>query len=91
MNREEMAQLIVKALGYHSLTKFDAVFNSQFADAGKLENVGDAAIVLGLQIMTLTDGYFAPQQEVTKAQAASAFYRFLQKRSELQEKPRYYY
>jgi len=91
MDREEMAQLIVKALGYHSLTKFEGVFNSQFADAGELKNVGDAAIVLGLQIMTLTDGYFAPKEEVTKAQAASAFYRFLQKRSELQEKPRYYY
>ena len=30
MNREEMAQLIVKALGYKSLTKFDGIFNSQF-------------------------------------------------------------
>ena len=53
--------------------------------------MGDAAIVVGLNIMSLNDGYFAPQEEVTKAQAASAFYRFLQKRSELQEKPRYYY
>lgn len=91
MDREAMAQLIVKALGYHSLTKFDGVFNSQFADAGKLAHVGDAAIVVGLNIMSLSDGYFSPQEEVTKAQAASAFYRFLQKRSELQEKPRYYY
>ncbi len=91
MNREEMAQLIVKALGYHSLTKFDGVFNNDFSDAGKLAHVGDAAIVVGLNIMTLSDGYFAPQDEVTKAQAASAFYRFLQTRAELQEKPRYYY
>lgn len=91
MDREAMAQLIVKALGYSGLTKFDGVFNSQFADAGKLAHVGDAAIVVGLNIMSLSDGYFAPQEEVTKAQAASAFYRFLQKRSELQEKPRYYY
>lgn len=91
MNREEMAQLIVKALGYHSLTKFDGVFNKDFLDAGKVSNVGDAAIVLGLNIMTLSDGYFAPQNEVTKAQAASAFYRFLQTRAELQDKPRYYY
>ncbi|MDR6554371.1 S-layer homology domain-containing protein [Paenibacillus qinlingensis] len=91
MDREAMAQLIVKALGYHSLTKFDGVFNNQFADADKLTNVGDAAIVVGLNIMSLNDGNFAPQAEVTKAQAATAFYRFLQKRSELQEKPRYYY
>lgn len=91
MNREEMAQLIVKALGYHSLTKFDDVFNKDFLDAGKVSNLGDAAIVLGLKIMTLNDGSFAPQEEVTKAQAASAFYRFLQTRAELQDKPRYYY
>ncbi|MDQ0872512.1 hypothetical protein QFZ77_001171 [Paenibacillus sp. V4I3] len=91
MNREEMAQLIVKALGYKSLTKFDGIFNGNFADAAKLKHVGDAAIVVGLNIMSLDDGQFVPQQEVTKAQAASAFYRFLQRRSELQEQPRYYY
>lgn len=91
MNREEMAQLIVKALGYKSLTKFDGIFNGNFTDAAKLKHVGDAAIVVGLNIMSLDDGQFVPQQEVTKAQAASAFYRFLQRRSELQEQPRYYY
>ncbi|MEC0229131.1 S-layer homology domain-containing protein [Paenibacillus alba] len=93
LDREDMAQLIVKALGYKALTKFDGVFNQQFADAAKLKQVGVAAIVVGLDIMTLTNGQFAPQQEVTKAQAASAFYRFLQKRSELQDQdqPRIYY
>lgn len=91
MDREAMAELIVKALGYHSLTKFEGVFNKDFLDAGKVTNVGDAAIVLGLKIMTLSDGNFAPKEEVTKAQAASAFYRFLQTRAELQDKPRYYY
>ncbi|KRF03130.1 hypothetical protein ASG89_23605 [Paenibacillus sp. Soil766] len=91
MDREAMAELIVKALGYHSLTKFDGVFNKDFLDVGMVTNVGDAAIVLGLNIMTLSDGNFAPKEEVTKAQAASAFYRFLQTRAELQDKPRYYY
>lgn len=91
MTREEMAQLIVKALGYQSLTKFDDVFNSHFDDAAKLNHVGVAAIVVGLNIMSLSDGQFVPKQEVTKAQAASAFYRFLQRRSELQDQPRYYY
>ncbi|SDO01210.1 S-layer homology domain-containing protein [Paenibacillus sp. yr247] len=91
LDREEMAQLIVKALGYKTLTKFDGVFNSQFTDAAKLEHVGVAAIVVGLDIMSLTDGQFVPQQEVTKAQAASAFNRFLQRRSELQKQSRYDY
>ncbi|WP_167357000.1 YcdB/YcdC domain-containing protein [Paenibacillus pectinilyticus] len=91
MDREAMAQLIVKALGYQNLAKYDGVFNNQFADAGKLAHLGDAAIVVGLNIMSLTDGAFAPQAEVTKAQAASAFFRFLQRRAELQDQPRYYY
>ena len=91
LNREEMAHLIVKALGYKTLAKYDGIFNDHFADAGKLAHVGDAAIVVGLNIMSLTDGYFAPKGEVTKAQAASAFYRFLERRAELQDQPRYYY
>ncbi|WP_187274085.1 YcdB/YcdC domain-containing protein [Paenibacillus sp. N3.4] len=91
MDREDMAQLIVKALGYKSLTKFDGVFNTSFTDAAKVKNVGVAAIVVGLDIMSLNNGQFVPKQEVTKAQAASAFFRFLQRRSELQEQPRYYY
>lgn len=91
MNREEMAQLIVRALGYDKLTKYDDIFNIDFADAANVKNVGQVAIVAGLGIMTLTDGSFQPQQEVTKAQAATGFFRYLQKRAELQEQPRYYY
>ncbi|MBP1964017.1 YcdB/YcdC domain-containing protein [Paenibacillus aceris] len=91
LDREEMAQLIVKALGYKSLAKFDGVFNSQFSDASEVKQVGVAAIVVGLNIMSLDGDKFAPKQEVSKAQAASAFYRFLQKRAELQDSPRYYF
>lgn len=91
LDREAMAQLIVKALGYKSLAKFDGVFNSQFSDASEVKQVGVAAIVVGLNIMSLDGDKFAPKQEVSKAQAASAFYRFLQKRAELQDSPRYYY
>ncbi|MGG1553874.1 YcdB/YcdC domain-containing protein [Paenibacillus ferrarius] len=90
MDRESMAQLIVKALGYKNLAKYEGVFNPQIADSAQLTRIGDAAIVVGLGIMSLSDGSFAPKTEVTKAQAASAFYRFLQRRAELQEQPRYY-
>ncbi|MEW9699309.1 S-layer homology domain-containing protein [Paenibacillus sp. SI8] len=91
MDREDVAQLIVKALGYKNLTKFDGIFNSNFADKADVNNVGVAAIVLGLDIMSLNGDKFEPKQEVSKAQAASAFFRFLQKRAELQDQPRYYY
>ncbi|UJF33557.1 S-layer homology domain-containing protein [Paenibacillus hexagrammi] len=90
MTREDMAQLIVKALGYKTLTKYEKVFNQDFADKAQLKNVGEVAIVVGLDIMSLNDGSFGPDQEVTKAQAAVAFYRYLQKRSDLQDSPRMY-
>jgi len=91
MNREDMAQLIVKALGYQNLTKYEGIFNSNFADAAQLKNAGAAAIVLGLGIMSLDNNNFEPQQEVSRAQAASAFFRFLQKRAELQSTPHMVY
>ncbi|WP_240762524.1 S-layer homology domain-containing protein [Paenibacillus thalictri] len=86
MNREEMAELIVKALGLKGLTKYDSVFNGNIADKAKLKNLGEAAIVVGLDIMSLTNGSFNPEQEVTKAQAATAFFRYLQKRAEIQDR-----
>jgi hypothetical protein len=91
MTREEQAQLIVRALGYKTLTKYDGVFNQQFQDASKLKNVGEVAIVVGLEIMSLNEGSFQPEQEVTRAQAATAFFRYLQKRAELQDVVRPYY
>ncbi|MFC5450483.1 S-layer homology domain-containing protein [Paenibacillus aestuarii] len=91
MNREDMAQLIVKALGYQNLTKYEGIFNTNFADAAQLKNAGAAVIVLGLGIMSLDNNSFEPQQEVSRAQAASAFFRFLQKRAELQSTPHIVY
>jgi hypothetical protein len=91
MNREEMAQLIVRALGYKNLTKYNGIFNNKFTDGANLKNLGDVAIVVGLDIMSLSDGSFNPGQEVTRAQAAAAFFRYLQKRAELQDNPRIYY
>ena len=46
-----------------------------------------AAIVVGLGIMSLTRGNFVPDREVTRAEAATAFYRFLTVRAELKEAP----
>lgn len=92
MSREDMAELIVRALGYNNLTKYDGIFNDQFADSDLLKNRGDVAVVTGLGIMTLSEGSFHPKQEVTRAQAATAFFRYLQKRAELQpSRGGYYY
>jgi hypothetical protein len=91
MNREEMAQLVVRALGYKNLTKYNGIFNDKFKDASSVKNIGEVAIVVGLNIMTLTDGNFNSSGQVTRAEAAATFFRYLQKRAELQENNRIYY
>jgi hypothetical protein len=91
MTREGMASLIVRALGFKKLAEYGAIFNDDFADAGALSHPGEAAIVTGLGIMSLDGGSFNPQQEVTRAQAAVAFFRYLEKRAALQPDRGYYY
>jgi hypothetical protein len=87
VTRDEMAELIVRALGYNTLADYDHIFKANFKDAADIDNKGQAAIVVGLKIMSLTDGKYLPDKAVTRAEASIAFYRYLQKRAELQEAP----
>lgn len=87
VSREEMAELIVRALGYNSLANVDHIFVDNFKDSAQMKSKGQAAIVVGLNIMSLTDGKFLPQKQVQRAEAATAFFRYLQSRAELQEAP----
>lgn len=88
VNREEMAELIVRALGYNTLAAYTDIFNINFADAAKLENKGQAAIVTGLGIMSKdSKGNFRPASEVSRAEASAAFFRFLQAQADLKEAP----
>lgn len=87
VTRDEMAELIVRALGYSTLANYDHIFKANFKDAAEIDNKGQAAIVVGLKIMSLSDGKFLPDKAVTRAEASIAFYRYLQKRAELQEAP----
>jgi|GEM_PF-360768 len=88
VTREEMAELIVRALGYNTLAKHGDIFADNFKDSDQLNNKGQAAIVVGLDIMSTTaDGKFQPNKKVQRAEAATAFFRYLQSRAELQEAP----
>jgi len=87
VTRDDMAELIVRALGYNTLAKHESIFNSSFKDAAQIGNKGQVAIVVGLGIMTAADGKFQPDKQVTRADAATAFFRYLQARAELQEAP----
>ncbi|QGQ98036.1 S-layer homology domain-containing protein [Paenibacillus psychroresistens] len=87
ISRDEIAQLIVRALGYDKLAEYSDIFKLDLKDAAKINHKGQVAIVVGLGILTATNGSFMPAQEVTRAQAAIAFSRYLQKRSILQDVP----
>jgi hypothetical protein len=87
MNRDEMAQLIVRALGYDKLAEYSDIFKLDLKDASKIKHKGQVAIVVGLGILSASNGSFMPEQEVSRAQAAIAFSRYLQTRSVLQDAP----
>lgn len=88
VTREEMAELIVRALGYNTLAQYDNIFVDNFNDTDKIKNKGQATIVVGLNIMSVTnEGKFLPQKQVQRAEAATAFFRYLQARADLQEAP----
>lgn len=85
MTRQDMADLIVRALGYQQLAKVQGLFALDVSDAAQITDKGSAAIVLSLGIVAPVDGAFKPAAEVSRADAAVSFYRYLQKRSELQQ------
>ncbi|MHA7967797.1 YcdB/YcdC domain-containing protein [Paenibacillus sp. CAU 1782] len=87
VTRDDMSELIVRALGYNTLANYDYIFKVSFKDEAAIVNKGQAAITVGLKIMSLSDGKFLPVKKVTRAEAATAFFRYLQKREELQEAP----
>ena len=89
IDREELAQLIVKALGYDSLAQITDMFKVDLKDASSVEDIGSAVITTKLNIIATKEGYFYPESKVTRAEAAIAFYRYLEKRSELQPSRRY--
>ncbi|MFD0590564.1 S-layer homology domain-containing protein [Paenibacillus sp. GCM10027627] len=87
VTRDELAELVVRALGYNSLANYDHLFRVQFKDSADIQNKGQAAIAVGLKIMSLSEGKFLPNKKVTRAEASIAFFRYLQKRAELSETP----
>jgi hypothetical protein len=81
MTRDEMAELIVRALGYNTLAQRSSLFQLHVTDAADIVHKGHAAMVLDLGIMSAQDSKFRPQEEVSRAQAAVAFFRYLEQRS----------
>ncbi|WP_438431816.1 S-layer homology domain-containing protein [Gorillibacterium sp. sgz500922] len=88
MTREEMAGLLVRALGFDKLAGVSGLFKLDYRDADQVKLKGQVAIALALGLFNkAADGSFRPTAEVTRADAAVAFYKFLQIRPTMQSSP----
>ncbi|MFS0555332.1 YcdB/YcdC domain-containing protein [Brevibacillus sp. 179-C9.3 HS] len=80
ITREELADMIVRALGYKKLTDFPDMFQSQFTDIANSKHRGSIVIATTLGIIPADKQKFQPQSLVPRADAAITFTRFLEKR-----------
>jgi S-layer homology domain len=85
ITREELADMIVRALGYRKLAEHAEMFATKLTDIDQSKHRGAIVIVTTLGIMPPGEGEFRPKGSVSRADAAIAFARFLEKRSELEE------
>ena len=91
ITREELATMIVRALGYHQLAEYAEMFRSDLADIAGANERGSIVIATGLGIIPIDGKQFRPLASVSRADAAIAFSRFLEKRDELEPRlPRPY-
>ncbi|HJV46236.1 MAG TPA: S-layer homology domain-containing protein, partial [Bacillota bacterium] len=81
ITREELADLIVRALGYQNLLEVNDLFTIDLKDASTLKNPAAAELVTKLGIIDTIEGNFQSDQHVSRGEAASAFYRYLTKRN----------
>lgn len=79
ITREELAEMMVKLLGYAELAKINDIFKVPYSDASSIseDRVGYVAICKGLDIMKDTNGEFKPKYNVTMVDMAVAIYNTL--------------
>ncbi|GED69047.1 hypothetical protein BRE01_27490 [Brevibacillus reuszeri] len=87
INREELADMIVRALGYSKLADYSGMFQSQLTDIANTKHRGSIVIATTLGIVPTDKQKFEPQATVSRADAAITFTRFLEKRGEQDNGP----
>lgn len=87
--REQLAVLVVKALGYDKLASIEGAFTPEFDDSDSIKAKGHVALIQKLGIMNGADGKFNPEQSLTNAETIVTLLRFLEQKSKLTER-RYY-
>ncbi|KQL45510.1 S-layer protein [Brevibacillus choshinensis] len=87
INREELADMIVRALGYNKLADYSSMFQSNLTDIANTKHRGAIVIATTLGIMTSDKQAFKPTATVSRADAATTFTRFLEKRGNQDSQP----
>lgn len=87
INREELADMIVRALGYSNLANYSGMFQSNLTDISGSKHRGAIVIATTLGIIPTDKTAFHPQAAVSRADAAVAFTRFLEKRGDQNSQP----
>ncbi|ASA23876.1 S-layer homology domain-containing protein [Paenibacillus donghaensis] len=80
LSREQLAVLLSSFLKYSKLSAYlsadEAV--AKLSDVSQISNKGAVAIAMKLELLKAEDGKFNPQQNVTKAQAASIIMKLVE-------------
>lgn len=79
INKEELAEMLVKLLGHGEIAKLENIFKISYKDAKKVskDKIGYVAISQGLNIIKDNNGKFEPRDKVKMIDLAIAVYNAL--------------
>jgi hypothetical protein len=79
VKREDAVKYIIKAMKYGEVAEIKDIFNCTFKDKDKISTdlIGYVTIAHGFKIVGGSNGYFNPQNELTRAEAAVMVYNYL--------------
>lgn len=79
VTRQDAAKFLVRSFGVNFIADLNNIFTLNFKDANKISSSlrGYVAIASGLKLMNGSDGYFNPDSNLTRAEAAAILVRYL--------------
>lgn len=79
ITKEELAEMVVKLIGYDEIAELKDIFKVSYKDAKKIskDKIGYVAICQGLDIIKDTDGKFGPKDKAKMVDVAIAVYNAL--------------
>lgn len=87
ITRDELADMIARALGYSNLASYSDMFQSKLTDIANAKHRGAIVIASTLGIMPTANDKFQPQLTVSREDAAITFTHFLEKRGDQSARP----